>query len=352
MADILTLATAGLKPGQLEDIEHTQYPRVDYIELQRLLNTDILDYTVYDHTNAGNFLRYLETQAHSDLYLTLLGLLKRRSHRLVFAMSERTGIPFSALNRLLPQRKKFVTMFTCWSERQEKFITSFNLFRAMDAIAVHCQSMKQHLVKLGAATEHVHVLPYSIDHRFFSPIPDISAEKNLIMSIGEVRSRDYGSLFQAVAGLPVNLRVAASGSWYAREKNNSLKIQPPPNTKMMGHIPRIELRNLYTRSQFVVIPVYDTVYSAGVTGVLEANCMGRPVIAFHSQGLADFIIEGETGMLVPAGDVAGMRDAIQYLLGHPEEAKRMGRNARQRIEEELNFDLYVSRIAQFLQAYL
>ena len=63
----------------------------------------------------------------------------------------------------------------------------------------------------------------------------------------------------------------------------------------------------------------------------------------------DYIIDGETGILVEPDDVKAMRNAIEYLLANPREAKRMGNNAMQRIIEKLNLDTYVNNIAALLQ---
>lgn len=351
MAEILTLATAGLAPEQLRNPEHLFYPRVDYIELQRHFQTDIIDYTAYER-GGGALLRQVETHIRSDLFLTWLGLARRAQHQLVFAMSERVGIPFAFFNRLLPQKRPFVSMFTCWSDRQEWVIRNLDLFSAMDGIAVHCESMKQHLINLGAPAAHTHVLPYSIDQHFFTPSKHIPQEKKLIVSIGETRSRDYAALFQAVAGLPVEVQVAAAGMWYAREKDRQLRAQIPDNVKPVDHLSPVRLREWYARAQFVVLPLRDLVYSAGATSCLEAGSMGRAVIAFRSRGITDFVIDGETGILLSLGDVAGMREAIAYLLANPKEARRLGENARQRVEESFNLDLYVRCLIDFLQAYL
>ena len=352
MADILVLATAGLKPDQLADTDHVRYPRVDYIELKRHLGVDVLDYAVYERTRLGGTFRYLETKLHSDLYLAIMGLMMKRRYRLVFAMSERVGIPFAGLHRMLPNRKLMVSQFKAWSSRQESVIGGLNLFSAMDVVAVHCQSLKQHLVKLGASAEQIHVIPYSVDHRFFSPLTDVRQEPGFVMSLGEVRGRDYASLLQAVDGLSMRLLVAASGSWYAREKNTDLCTSVPKNSTIAGRLSRAELKRLYAQSQFIVLPLYDVPYSAGATAVLEAMCMGRAVIVSRSRGILDYVIDGETGVLVNPGDVAAMRAAIQDLLAHPEKARRMGQNARQRIDEELNLDVYVERTAALLRAQL
>jgi glycosyltransferase involved in cell wall biosynthesis len=346
------LATAGLKPEQISDTYNQLYPRVDYLELKKLLDIDILNYSIYNQTRLGSVFRFIETQIHSDLYLTWLGWRARKRYDLVFTMSERAGIPFAGLRRTSQRSQPFVNMFQSWSWRQETVIKNLRLFDAMSSIAVHCQSMKHHIGSLGVPLNNVEVLPYSVDHHFFRPLRDVGQEPNLIMSVGEIRSRDYATLMTAVDGLAVRLMVAASGSWYAREKNTRLEAPIPDNTEITGHLSSIQLRQLYAQSQFVVLPVYDTLFSAGSTAVMEAGCMARAVIATRSQGISDYIIDGVTGILVDSGSPEALREAICYLLDHPEEAARMGRNARQRVEEEYNLDIYVERIAQHLQRHL
>jgi hypothetical protein len=74
--------------------------------------------------------------------------------------------------------------------------------------------MKEHLSELGASPERIQVIPYSVDQRFFSPLREIEQEAGFVLSLGEVRSRDYPALFRAVRNLPMSMLVAASGRWY------------------------------------------------------------------------------------------------------------------------------------------
>jgi glycosyltransferase involved in cell wall biosynthesis len=117
---------------------------------------------------------------------------------------------------------------------------------------------------------------------------------------------------------------------------------------MTKHLSQSELRKLYAASQFVVLPIRDLVYSAGATAALEAGSMARAVIAFRSKGITDYVIDGETGILVEPGNVEALREAIRYLLANPREARRLGDNARQRILQELNLETYVGQIAELL----
>ena len=63
---------------------------------------------------------------------------------------------------------------------------------------------------------------------------------------------------------------------------------------------------------------------------LEAMATGRPVVASAVGGLADLVVDGATGILVPPGDVAALRSAIQRLLEDPLLRARMGAEGRKR----------------------
>ncbi|MBR9975524.1 MAG: glycosyltransferase family 4 protein [Bacteroidetes bacterium] len=59
--------------------------------------------------------------------------------------------------------------------------------------------------------------------------------------------------------------------------------------------------------------------------VIEASAMGIPVIASDLGGPQELVSDGETGLLVPAGDVAALAEGIGCLLGDPQRAAEMGR---------------------------
>lgn len=65
---------------------------------------------------------------------------------------------------------------------------------------------------------------------------------------------------------------------------------------------------------------------------LEAMSMGKPIIASRIGGLSDIIVDKETGFLIPPGDDQALQEAIQYLLDNPEQRKRMGNSAKQRVQ--------------------
>jgi glycosyltransferase involved in cell wall biosynthesis len=66
--------------------------------------------------------------------------------------------------------------------------------------------------------------------------------------------------------------------------------------------------------------------------VLEAMVAGRPVIASRIGGLADLVVDGTTGLLVPPGDPVALRDAIRHLLENRALAAWMGAQGRHQAE--------------------
>jgi glycosyltransferase involved in cell wall biosynthesis len=59
--------------------------------------------------------------------------------------------------------------------------------------------------------------------------------------------------------------------------------------------------------------------------------------------------ENEAGLYVRAGDVRGLADGIGWLRDHPDEAERMGRNARALAEREFDRDELAARALGVLE---
>jgi glycosyltransferase involved in cell wall biosynthesis len=82
--------------------------------------------------------------------------------------------------------------------------------------------------------------------------------------------------------------------------------------------------------------------------VLEAMAAGRPVAAFDSGGTGEMVQDGETGILVPPGDVAALAEAFGRLAGDRAMRESMGRAAAARVRERFSLERHVSRMEQLL----
>jgi glycosyltransferase involved in cell wall biosynthesis len=101
----------------------------------------------------------------------------------------------------------------------------------------------------------------------------------------------------------------------------------------LGMLPRDELAPLYARAAVVACPSHREGYGMACA---EAMAHGKPVVASAVGGLLDLVADGETGLLVPPGEVGALRDALRRLLDDPRLRRRFGAAARQRAAERLS----------------
>jgi glycosyltransferase involved in cell wall biosynthesis len=84
--------------------------------------------------------------------------------------------------------------------------------------------------------------------------------------------------------------------------------------------------------------------SAGQT-LMEALAHAVPSIATNVKGLRALVDSGENGLVIPPGDPVALRDAILWLLDHPEDANRLGKNASERAQTQFDLDIEADRLA-------
>lgn len=77
--------------------------------------------------------------------------------------------------------------------------------------------------------------------------------------------------------------------------------------------------------------------------VLEAMRAAMPVIASDVGGVREAVESGETGVLIPRGDVETLRGALRRLLSDPELRDRLGREGRRRYEERFRLEHTISK---------
>jgi glycosyltransferase involved in cell wall biosynthesis len=73
--------------------------------------------------------------------------------------------------------------------------------------------------------------------------------------------------------------------------------------------------------------------------IIEAGAMNVPSVATRVTGVVDAVVEGETGLLVPAKDALALAQALLQLTESPEARQRIGQAAHRRAVQ--NFDAEV-----------
>ncbi|MGD0542169.1 MAG: glycosyltransferase family 4 protein [Tepidisphaeraceae bacterium] len=93
-----------------------------------------------------------------------------------------------------------------------------------------------------------------------------------------------------------------------------------------------------------VISRLDVLVHASTVGepfgqvVIEGMAAAKPVVATGGGGVLEIVQDGITGLLVPMKDHDSMADAIAWLLTHPQKARLMGANGRQRVSDKFTIE--------------
>jgi glycogen synthase len=114
---------------------------------------------------------------------------------------------------------------------------------------------------------------------------------------------------------------------------------------LLGHVPWHDLPALYRKAEVFVMPSY---YETFGISVVEAMAFGLPVVASKAGGLAEVVVDGVTGILVPPGDPRALAEATTRLLADATLRRRMGMAGRERVLAEFTLDPVVTST---LQAY-
>ena len=100
----------------------------------------------------------------------------------------------------------------------------------------------------------------------------------------------------------------------------------------------------------MVIPCLDFPYTVGLTTLVEALALGLPLITSRNTYFPMDIDREGIGITVPYGDVQGWADAVEYIAGHPDEARQMGRRARLLAEKVYNMEVFGRELAEVINS--
>jgi glycosyltransferase involved in cell wall biosynthesis len=196
------------------------------------------------------------------------------------------------------------------------------------------------LERVGVSADRIVDARYPVDTQFWR---QTDAETDRICAVGQ-EMRDYGTFLEALRplGIPCHIAVGAGvfGTTSDRWWKDSLKHQELPAGVTVGNKSFTELRDLYARSKFVVLPLLPSDMDNGITALLEAFAMAKPVIVTDTPGQVGVLEDGVNCLRVPPFDVIALRDAIVRLWNDPELCTRLGTAGRELVVARHRLDLW------------
>lgn len=378
------------------DVAAGRQPRRDYVSLQQMLGADCL---FPAGAASGPVGRFLARRFGATAALVWAAFRRRRSYGVIYTDRELTGLPLALLLRLSPARRRavrHVTLAHNLTPAKKRLFFRLGARKHIDTLIVHGSAQREFATtRLGLPAHRVRRLPYFVDSDFWRPaasgataaVPRPAADgPNALICAPGTECRDHATLFAAVAGLPVIVRCTATNAeavHRSRARVNAADMGmeaggAPANVQVAPCQDYAELRDLYAASRFVVVPLQDVDFPAGITVILEAMAMGKAVVVTGNRGQTDVVRDRRnggrgsvarpwwagfldedgapaelanlpTGFYVAPNDPAELRRAITYLLEHAEVADELGRNGRKVAEAFFGIEAFTRRFAEAIR---
>ncbi len=209
------------------------------------------------------------------------------------------------------------------SERPMPFFYRRHAFEAIS------ESTRDDLIARGVNPERIRVIFPGIDCGHYTPDPTSRSANPTFAYIGRLKKyKGVDLVIRAFAqcGVPgATLQVAGAGEYRTELEQLSGTLGVAARVEFLGRIDEAAKIAMLRRS-------WATLFASpkegwGITN-LEAAASGTPVIASNSPGIRESVRHGETGYLVPHGDVAAMAERMRYLSGERALVERLGIAAR------------------------
>lgn len=198
------------------------------------------------------------------------------------------------------------------------------LLRRVDAhVAVGVDAARRVEGELGLARGKVRTIHNGVADEQTASVPRL-AEGPTIGSFGRlVPEKGIDDLLRAMTRLQT-ATAAIVGDGPEREslERLALELGVADRVRFVGWT---DARRYYGAVDVVAIP--SRFESFSIVAV-EAMLAERPVVAFDVGGLSEVVVDGETGLLVPAGDEVALASALQRLLDDPGLRASLGREGR------------------------
>jgi len=168
-------------------------------------------------------------------------------------------------------------------------------------------------------------------------------EKNYILYFGGLSPwKGILTLIEAVKELKkVELLIVGAGT----ERNiieKNLKEDNITNIHLLGYKSGNELKKIIDESKFIIVP--SEWYENCPYSIMEAMAIGKPVIGAEIGGIPELIYGGKTGLLFESGNVANLKNKIEYLHKKPEKIKEFRVEARKKAETEFSSEAFYKKI--------
>lgn len=144
--------------------------------------------------------------------------------------------------------------------------------------------------------------------------------------------KGVSTLIEAAKQLPYKLKIIGTGPMESELKEMGIT----DNIEFLGYKNWTEIKVIVGKARFSVIS--SEWYENNPLSVIEAHCLGTPVLGAHIGGIPELIEEGVSGMLFEAKDVLDLKRKIKMMFTHSFDCKGLAERSQKRYSSERYYE--------------
>jgi len=191
------------------------------------------------------------------------------------------------------------------------------------------ESTADDLAQRGIPRQSVAVIYPGVDTITYTPEASRRAAKPVFSYLGRLKKyKGVHLVIRAFAGIGIpeaTLEIAGAGDYRAELESLARSLDLGDRVRFLGRISEADKLALLRRSWALAFASPKEGW--GITN-LEAAACATPVVASNSPGIRESVRDGETGFLVPHGDVPAMSAAMRRIAESRELVVTLGSHAR------------------------
>jgi len=239
-----------------------------------------------------------------------------------------------------------------------KYRKALGLFSRENIIIVPSRYNRKRLILSGCIQENIHVLPYAY-YGSFQPFLDFRCNngKSLLLFAGRfVQKKDPRILihvFNEVVKVNDNVDLVMIGDGKLLNEVELMveQFNLKQKVRLLGSLKHEDVLSWMSKATVYVqhsVTSDDGDQEGYPNSILEAQCLGLPVVSTIHAGIPEIVIDGETGYLVQEFDFEKMAERISYLLSNRELANKMGRRAQEICKTNASPERRLKKIIQLI----
>jgi len=213
----------------------------------------------------------------------------------------------------------------------------------LGCMVVGSRYMQEELEMNGCPADRIALVPPAFTRPFPDPVP-LPQEPNILYVGQLIRGKGVDQLLRALGLLETDFRCRIVGDGNHRGKLETLcrKLGLEDRISFEGWVAPHQVHEMYAWARVSVVPSRWP-EPFGMVG-LEAMHHARPVVGFDVGGISDWLVNGSTGLCVPAGNVAAFAEAVKKVLADFSLAESMSSEGYSHVKNEYVFDKLIGQL--------